>query len=45
MTLPNAGVAAVGTVGQWTAAVASGTPLPEDDLVSSALAGREKFSS
>ncbi|GAA3638226.1 cysteine hydrolase family protein [Kineosporia mesophila] len=45
MTVLNANFAAVGTVDAWTSAVASGTPLPKDDLVSSALAGRQKFSS
>ncbi|GLY30508.1 isochorismatase family protein [Kineosporia sp. NBRC 101731] len=45
MTVLNANFAAVGTVEQWTSAVASGTALPKDDLVSSALAGRQKFSS
>jgi len=45
MTLLNANFAAVATVGQWTSAVASQTPLAKDNLVASALAGRQKFGS
>lgn len=45
MTLFNANFAAVATVDQWTSAVGSGVALPKNDLVTSALAGREKFSS
>ena len=45
MTLLNANFAAVGTVAQWTSAVGSGTALPKDNLVASALAGRQKFGS
>jgi nicotinamidase-related amidase len=45
MTLLNANFAAVGTHEQWTQAVESGTPLPKDNLVASALAGRQKFGS
>jgi len=43
MTVLHANFAAVGTVQQWTAAVESGTALPKDNLVASALAGRSKF--
>jgi nicotinamidase-related amidase len=43
MTLLNANFAAVATVEQWTSAVAAGTALPKDDLVTSALTGRQKF--
>ncbi len=45
MTLLNANFAAIGTVEQWTLAVESGTPLAKDNLVASALAGRQKFGS
>ncbi len=45
MTLLNANFAAVATAEQWTSAVATSSALPKSDLVTSALAGRQKFSS
>ncbi|GAB3281174.1 isochorismatase family protein [Kineosporia babensis] len=45
MTLLNANFAAVATVEQWTSAVALASPLPKSDLVTSAVTGRQKFSS
>ena len=45
MTLFNANFAAVATVEQWTSAARSGRALAKNDLVTSAVTGRQKFSS